>query len=60
MDCLRRMYVVININGVIVSILSAEKGSEREKLLDGAGAEITPRLRTPEEIMATYRKAGVI
>ncbi|PSS34691.1 Syntaxin-binding protein 5-like [Actinidia chinensis var. chinensis] len=35
-----------------------EKGSEREKLLDGAGAEITPRLRTPEEIMATYRKAG--
>ncbi|KAI7981329.1 Kinesin-like protein KIN-12A [Camellia lanceoleosa] len=35
-----------------------EKDGEREKLLDGASADIQPRRRTPEEIMATYRKAG--
>ncbi|KAL6953516.1 hypothetical protein U1Q18_013581 [Sarracenia purpurea var. burkii] len=35
-----------------------EKDGEKEKLLDGTGAETKPRRRTPEEIMATYRKAG--
>ncbi|KAI7980311.1 Syntaxin-binding protein 5 [Camellia lanceoleosa] len=35
-----------------------EKDGEREKLLDGASADIQPSRRTPEEIMATYRKAG--
>ncbi|XP_052172342.1 uncharacterized protein LOC127788266 isoform X2 [Diospyros lotus] len=35
-----------------------EKGGEREQLLDGASADIKPRIRTPEEIMATYRKSG--
>ncbi|KAK6943476.1 hypothetical protein RJ641_024578, partial [Dillenia turbinata] len=32
--------------------------NDREKLLDGAPADIKPRIRTPEEIMAAYRKAG--
>ncbi|XP_058214554.1 uncharacterized protein LOC131326025 isoform X3 [Rhododendron vialii] len=35
-----------------------EKGGERGRLLNGGSADIKPRLRTPEEIMATYRKAG--
>uniref|UniRef100_A0A5B7B8W9 V-SNARE coiled-coil homology domain-containing protein n=1 Tax=Davidia involucrata TaxID=16924 RepID=A0A5B7B8W9_DAVIN len=35
-----------------------EKGTEREKLFDGEGADAKPRLRTREEIIATYRKAG--
>ncbi|XP_057947771.1 uncharacterized protein LOC131143469 [Malania oleifera] len=38
-----------------------EKGSERERLFQGGSAESAdtkPRLRTPEEIIATYRKAG--
>lgn len=34
------------------------KRTEREKLFDGVGADTTPRLRTREEIIATYRKAG--
>lgn len=37
----------------------AEKKNEREKLFDD-GPEIKPRLRTREEIIAKYRKAGVI
>ncbi|KAK9124526.1 hypothetical protein Sjap_014128 [Stephania japonica] len=31
---------------------------EREKLFEGANEDIKPRLRTPEEIIAKYRKAG--
>lgn len=38
---------------------TSEKHSEREQLL-GVTDNIQPRLRTPEEIMAKYRKAGVI
>lgn len=42
--------------------LYAEKGSERERLFDGGTGtdDIKPRLRTPQEIMAKYRKAGVM
>lgn len=36
------------------------KGTERERLFQGGTDDTKPRLRTPEEIMATYRKAGVI
>ncbi|PIA32290.1 hypothetical protein AQUCO_04500116v1 [Aquilegia coerulea] len=32
--------------------------SEREKLFEGANEDIKPRLRTQEEIIAKYRKAG--
>ncbi|KAA8517780.1 hypothetical protein F0562_015257 [Nyssa sinensis] len=35
-----------------------EKGTERERLFDGDGSDAKPRLRTREEIIATYRKAG--
>ncbi|KAG6728776.1 hypothetical protein I3842_02G190500 [Carya illinoinensis] len=34
------------------------KGTERERLFEGASTETTPRLRTAEEIKAKYRKAG--
>lgn len=36
--------------------LVAEKGSEREQLFDGEATNGKPRLRTREEILATYRK----
>ncbi|KAK2980017.1 hypothetical protein RJ640_020043, partial [Escallonia rubra] len=35
-----------------------EKRTERERLFGGEGADEKPRLRTREEIIATYRKAG--
>ncbi|KAF6147020.1 hypothetical protein GIB67_036739 [Kingdonia uniflora] len=35
-----------------------DRETEREKLFQGATADTKPRLRTPEEIMAKYRKAG--
>lgn len=35
---------------------AAEKGSEREQLFDGEATNGKPRLRTREEILATYRK----
>ncbi|XP_024981859.1 uncharacterized protein LOC112518409 isoform X1 [Cynara cardunculus var. scolymus] len=34
------------------------KRTDREKLFDGDNSDVTPRLRTREEIIATYRKAG--
>ncbi|XP_060674282.1 uncharacterized protein LOC107430890 isoform X2 [Ziziphus jujuba] len=34
------------------------KESERERLFEGGTDDIKPRLRTPQEIMAKYRKAG--
>ncbi|KAJ9545255.1 hypothetical protein OSB04_024962 [Centaurea solstitialis] len=34
------------------------KRTDREKLFDGDDADVTPRLRTREEIIAKYRKAG--
>ncbi|CAI9259608.1 unnamed protein product [Lactuca saligna] len=34
------------------------KKSDRERLFDGDNSDATPRLRTREEIIATYRKAG--
>ncbi|XP_021620762.1 uncharacterized protein LOC110621044 isoform X2 [Manihot esculenta] len=40
-----------------VKNIKKEKGTEREQLL-GKADDIKPRLRTPEEIMAQYRKAG--
>lgn len=38
---------------------SSDKKTERERLFDFEGADTKPRLRTHEEILATYRKAGV-
>lgn len=38
--------------------IKIEKGTERERLFQGGTDDTKPRLRTPEEIMATYRKAG--
>ncbi|XP_030925506.1 uncharacterized protein LOC115952465 isoform X1 [Quercus lobata] len=38
--------------------IKTEKGTERERLFQGGTDDTKPRLRTPEEIMATYRKAG--
>ncbi|XP_057979666.1 uncharacterized protein LOC131165686 isoform X2 [Malania oleifera] len=35
-----------------------DKEMERKKLLEGATAETKPRLRSPAEIIAKYRKAG--
>uniref|UniRef100_A0A5B7BCF9 V-SNARE coiled-coil homology domain-containing protein n=1 Tax=Davidia involucrata TaxID=16924 RepID=A0A5B7BCF9_DAVIN len=35
-----------------------DEETEREKLFDGGATDTKPRLRTPEEIMAKYRKAG--
>ncbi|KAK9159096.1 hypothetical protein Scep_005670 [Stephania cephalantha] len=35
-----------------------EGEKEREKLFEGANEDLKPRLRTPEEIIAKYRKAG--
>ncbi|KAK3018041.1 hypothetical protein RJ639_004531 [Escallonia herrerae] len=35
-----------------------QKRTERERLFGGEGADEKPRLRTREEIIATYRKAG--
>nr|GMC93790.1 Syntaxin-binding protein 5-like [Ipomoea batatas] len=35
-----------------------DKKTERERLFDFEGADTKPRLRTHEEILATYRKAG--
>lgn len=35
-------------------------GTEREKLLDSEGDDAKPRLRTREEIIAKYRKTGVV
>ncbi|KAM7467960.1 hypothetical protein LguiB_015522 [Lonicera macranthoides] len=35
-----------------------EKGTERERLCDGGGDDAMPKLRTREEIIAKYRKAG--
>lgn len=40
-----------------VKHMKREKWSEREQLL-GATDDMKPKLRTPEEIMAKYRKAG--
>lgn len=40
-----------------VKNMKREKRSEREQLL-GATDDMKPKLRTPEEIMAKYRKAG--
>lgn len=43
-------------------LLPADKLQDREKLFEGGtnNDDIKPRLRTPEEIMATYRKTGVM
>ncbi|XP_059428888.1 uncharacterized protein LOC132162629 isoform X1 [Corylus avellana] len=38
--------------------IKREKGTEREKLFQGGTDDSKPRIRTPEEIIATYRKAG--
>lgn len=35
-----------------------EKGTERERLFQGTTADIEPRMRTREEIIAKYRKTG--
>ncbi|KAL5540561.1 hypothetical protein UlMin_045254 [Ulmus minor] len=35
-----------------------DKGTERERLFDGATTDSKPKSRTPEEIRAKYRKAG--
>ncbi|XP_075671300.1 uncharacterized protein LOC142640875 isoform X2 [Castanea sativa] len=35
-----------------------DKGTERERLFEGASTDTNPRLRTAEEIRAKYRKAG--
>lgn len=45
---------------IIYVYCTAEKGSEKERLLHGETDDIKPRLRTPQEIMAAYRKAGVM
>nr|XP_023903729.1 uncharacterized protein LOC112015552 isoform X4 [Quercus suber] len=37
---------------------SRDKGTERERLFEGASTDTNPRLRTAEEIRAKYRKAG--
>lgn len=37
---------------------ASEKGSEREQLFDGEATNGKPRLRTREEILATYRKVS--
>ena len=34
------------------------KGTDREKLLEGASTDTKPRVRTAEEIKAKYRKTG--
>lgn len=41
-------------------LLHADKLRDREKLFEGATNkdDVKPRLRTPEEIMAAYRKTG--
>jgi len=43
-------------------IFPADKLRDREKLFEGGTTkdDVKPRLRTPEEIMAAYRKTGVI
>lgn len=43
-------------------LLHADKLRDREKLFEGATNkdDVKPRLRTPEEIMAAYRKTGVM
>ena len=40
--------------------LSSDKETEREKLFEGATTDAKPKMRTPAEIMAKYRFAGVI
>ncbi|CAI9091731.1 OLC1v1026834C2 [Oldenlandia corymbosa var. corymbosa] len=35
-----------------------EKGTERERLFEGSSSDTKPKLRTREEIIAKYRKAG--
>lgn len=47
----------------VSSFLPADKlQQDREKLFEGGtnNDDIKPRLRTPEEIMAAYRKTGVM
>lgn len=39
---------------------TADKGTERERLFDGATTDSKPRLRSADEIRAKYRKSGVI
>lgn len=43
-------------------LLPADKLRDREKLFEGGTNkdDVKPRLRTPEEIMAAYRKTGVV
>ncbi|XP_041023794.1 uncharacterized protein LOC121264600 [Juglans microcarpa x Juglans regia] len=38
--------------------IKTEQGTERERLFQGGTDDTKPRIRTPEEIVATYRKAG--
>nr|XP_016437566.1 PREDICTED: uncharacterized protein LOC107763591 isoform X3 [Nicotiana tabacum] len=40
------------------STQNSKRGTERGKLLDSEGDDVKPRLRTREEIIAKYRKAG--
>lgn len=39
---------------------NADKESDRERLFQGGTGDVNPRVRTPQEIRAAYRKAGVI
>lgn len=39
---------------------SADKETEREKLFEGSNTDVKPKTRTPAEIIAKYRSAGVI
>ena len=38
------------------SCFSADKGTERERLFEGASTDSQPKLRTADEIKANYRK----
>lgn len=47
-------------NAIYNLIYPADKETERDKLFEGATSDTQPRFRTPDEIKAKYRKAGVL
>ena len=50
----------ISVSGNLDVYFCAEGRKDREKLFNEDSSDMKPRLRTREEILATYRKAGVI
>ena len=46
--------------GLTSSATLSDKETERQRLFEGSSTDTKPRMRTREEIIAKYRKAGVI